>query len=217
MIVAMAVVTTMVMPPTLRWALRRIPLTEEERTRIEREDADAKGFVPNLERVLVAVDSSANGRLASRVAGLLAGSRRILTTALFVSPDGVARAVAASARRASAEHDLGGRDQTKDPAVADQGAARSKQGRQCRGHSAGDSIKTIAATARTADSEDVEGRKIEVDVATLDAEKTPHHIIENAVKKGYGLLIIGLEPMVGADELLLKPSHTSPAASRGSR
>jgi K+:H+ antiporter len=74
MIVAMAVITTVAMPPMLRWALARIPLGDEERLRLEREELDAKGFVPNLERLLLAADDSANGKFASRLAGLIAGS-----------------------------------------------------------------------------------------------------------------------------------------------
>jgi K+:H+ antiporter len=74
MIVAMAVITTMAMPPMLRWALARIPLGEEERLRLEREELDSKGFVPNLERLLLAADDSANGRFASRLVGLIGGS-----------------------------------------------------------------------------------------------------------------------------------------------
>jgi nucleotide-binding universal stress UspA family protein len=74
MIVAMAVITTMAMPPMLRWALARIPLGKEERIRLEREELDAKGFVPNLERLLLAADDSANGRFAAHLAGLIAGS-----------------------------------------------------------------------------------------------------------------------------------------------
>jgi predicted Kef-type K+ transport protein len=42
MIVAMAVITTMAMPPMLRWALARIPLGDEERLRLEREELDEK-------------------------------------------------------------------------------------------------------------------------------------------------------------------------------
>jgi Kef-type K+ transport system membrane component KefB/nucleotide-binding universal stress UspA family protein len=82
MIVAMAFVTTMAMPAMLRWALARVPLDEEEKERLEREERDARGFVPNLERLLLVVDRSANGRFASRIAGLLAGTRGILTTVL---------------------------------------------------------------------------------------------------------------------------------------
>ena len=38
MIVAMAVLTTMAMPPTLRWALSRIPMRKEEKQRLDREE-----------------------------------------------------------------------------------------------------------------------------------------------------------------------------------
>jgi Kef-type K+ transport system membrane component KefB len=82
MIVAMAVVTTMAMPPMLRWALSQVPLQPEEKARIEREEAEAQGFIANVERLLVAVDESPSGRFASRLAGLLAGSRRIPSTVL---------------------------------------------------------------------------------------------------------------------------------------
>ena len=82
MIVAMAVVTTMAMPPMLRWALGRLPLRDEEKARLEREEFEARGFVTSIERLLVAVDESENGRLASRLAGLLAGSRGIPSTVL---------------------------------------------------------------------------------------------------------------------------------------
>src|SRR5215469_14788366 len=86
MIVAMAVITTTAMPPTLRWALNRIPMRKEEKQRLEREEMEARGFVPNLERLLVAVDDSANGKIASRVAGMLAGTHGMPTTVLHI-PD----------------------------------------------------------------------------------------------------------------------------------
>jgi K+:H+ antiporter len=75
MIVAMAVITTLAMPPSLRWALKRLPIREEEQKRLDREEFEAKGFVSNLERILVAVDDSPNGLFAARIAGLIAGSR----------------------------------------------------------------------------------------------------------------------------------------------
>ena len=49
MIVAMAVITTMIMPPTLRWALQRIPIRKEEEQRLEREAFVERGFVTNLD------------------------------------------------------------------------------------------------------------------------------------------------------------------------
>jgi nucleotide-binding universal stress UspA family protein len=81
-IVTMAVVTTMVMPPMLRWSVARLPVRPEEKERLEREDLEERGFVSHLERLLVAVDSSGSGRLASRLVGLLAGVRQIPTTVL---------------------------------------------------------------------------------------------------------------------------------------
>jgi len=87
MIVAMAIITTTAMPPMLRWALSRVPLGKDEKARLEREEFEAKGFLPNLERLLLAVDESANGTFASRITGLIAGARGLPTTVLHVGPD----------------------------------------------------------------------------------------------------------------------------------
>jgi Kef-type K+ transport system membrane component KefB/nucleotide-binding universal stress UspA family protein len=85
-IVTMAVLTTMAMPPMLRWSLARLPLNKAERERLEREEMEANGFVSNLERLLLAVDDSANGKFASRLAGLIAGSKGMPTTVLQLPP-----------------------------------------------------------------------------------------------------------------------------------
>jgi Kef-type K+ transport system membrane component KefB/nucleotide-binding universal stress UspA family protein len=82
MIVAMAVVTTMAMPPMLRAALARLPLRKDEEERIEREAMDEKGFLPRLERLLLAADTSPVGRMAARLAGLLAGGQGMPVTIL---------------------------------------------------------------------------------------------------------------------------------------
>ena len=82
MIVAMAIVTTMIMPPSLRWALRRLPVRADEQLRLDMEMVEAKGFTTNVERFLVAVDEGASGRLASRLAGSLAGTRQKPVTVL---------------------------------------------------------------------------------------------------------------------------------------
>lgn len=86
MIVTTAVITTMAMPPMLRWALRRLPMSDEERKRLEKEDLDAKGFVSKFERLLIAADESDNGKFASRLAGFIAGRRGIPVTVLPVAP-----------------------------------------------------------------------------------------------------------------------------------
>ena len=91
MIVTMAVITTMAMPPTLRWALSRIPMRKEEKHRLEREDMEASGFVPNLERLLLAVDDSANGKFAIAASGRHASpahnDRMTPTTVMHIKAD----------------------------------------------------------------------------------------------------------------------------------
>jgi nucleotide-binding universal stress UspA family protein len=96
LIVLMAMITTMTMPPMLRWALRRLPLRAEERERLEREELDARGFLPNLERLLLALDGSANGKFASRLAGVIAGSGDKPTTIIEL---GAEKSPAPAARR----------------------------------------------------------------------------------------------------------------------
>jgi Kef-type K+ transport system membrane component KefB/nucleotide-binding universal stress UspA family protein len=84
MIVTMAVLTTMAMPPMLRWALRRLPMRKEEKERLEKEELDRKGFVSQFERLLVTADESPNGKFASALAGFIAGQRGMPVTVLHV-------------------------------------------------------------------------------------------------------------------------------------
>jgi Kef-type K+ transport system membrane component KefB/nucleotide-binding universal stress UspA family protein len=87
MIVAMAVVTTMAMPPTLRWMMGRVPLRDEEMRRLEKEEAEGTESVPQMERALVHVDGSANGGLTAILAGLFAARQGVLTTVLEAPRD----------------------------------------------------------------------------------------------------------------------------------
>ena len=103
MIVTMAVITTMAMPPTLRWALSRLPMRKEEKQRLEREEMEAKGFVPKLERLLLAVDESANAKFATRIAGLIAGGSAMPTTVMQIKTDKKTGKAAAEAARQKAE------------------------------------------------------------------------------------------------------------------
>jgi len=70
------------MPPMLRWALRRLPMTPEEKERIEREALDERGFVARLERLLVVVDDSAIGKFTARLAGMIGGGSGMPITLL---------------------------------------------------------------------------------------------------------------------------------------
>jgi len=82
MIVTMAIATTLAMPPTLRWALRRVPMREDEKSQLAREAAEGREFLTRVQRLLVVVDHSANGRLALQLAGRIAESRRTTITVL---------------------------------------------------------------------------------------------------------------------------------------
>ncbi|HXS20010.1 MAG TPA: cation:proton antiporter [Steroidobacteraceae bacterium] len=94
-IVVMALVTTLAMPPMLRWALQRLPMRAEEAARLEREALEERGFLSGVERLLLAADSSPSGQLASRLAGLIAGVRQIPATALHFERTTTAQSAAA--------------------------------------------------------------------------------------------------------------------------
>src|SRR5262245_8193039 len=132
MIVAMAVATTMAMPPMLRWALARVPIRKAEKERLEHEEFEARGFVPNLERLLLVVDESPNGKFAARLGGLIAGTRGLPITVLPLSADKRARRAngkqeaseddveqAVEAVKAAAETSERGRDGEDDSAAVD--------------------------------------------------------------------------------------------------
>jgi len=87
MIVTMAVITTVVMPPTLRWSLSRLPMRKEEKQRLEREEMEEKGFVSKMERLLLAVDESNNAKLSTRIVGLIAGGGAMPTTVMHIKND----------------------------------------------------------------------------------------------------------------------------------
>src|SRR6202030_4064974 len=101
LIVTMAIVTTMAMPPMLRWSLKRLPMRKKERIRLEREELDAKSFVTNLERLLLAADDSANGKFASRLVGVIAGSGGKPTTIVDLSKEDLGKKAAKSKEAAT--------------------------------------------------------------------------------------------------------------------
>ncbi|HYZ39609.1 MAG TPA: cation:proton antiporter, partial [Stellaceae bacterium] len=162
MIVAMAVVTTMAIPPMLRWALAGLPLRADEKSRLEREEFEARGFVANIERLLVAVDESENGRFASRLAGLLAGSRRIPSTVLQL------------------------------------GSELTRADRRARSAEIGSIVRETAGAAQIESAKAYAGQA-EVDVTTQVREEPREQAVAAEARKGYGLLLIGLEPTAAAN------------------
>jgi Kef-type K+ transport system membrane component KefB/nucleotide-binding universal stress UspA family protein len=164
-IVAMAVITTMAMPPMLRWALARVPMRKAEKERLDREELEAKEFVPNLERLLLAVDESPNGKFAARLAGLIAGSRALPTTVLSLQPNG--KSAAAEGMKTDGD------------------SAASKEARSS------DVVRAAAQTTRDSHDEQLPLSPIDITVRTL--EKPSEEAVATEAKKGYGLLIVGIK------------------------
>jgi Kef-type K+ transport system membrane component KefB/nucleotide-binding universal stress UspA family protein len=161
-IVTMAILTTMAMPPMLRWALARLPLHKAERERLEREELEQKGFVSNLERLLLAVDESPNGKFASRLAGLIAGAKGMPTTLLQLS-------FGKRTQKASAL------TEEENPEMVVKVAAEANTGRKAKAE---------------------EVKPDPVDITTKVPEKPADEAIASEAKKGYDLLVIGLEKTI---------------------
>lgn len=170
MIVAMAICTTMAMPPMLRWALARVPMRRAEKERLEREEIEARGFVPNLERLLLAVDDGPNGRFTSRLAGLLAGQRGLPTTVLPLTP---------AAGQAF--------DKESETARADKAVARET----------GRAVEATAEDSKKATEEEEEPGKADVIVRPVEAP-IPEAVAEEA-EKGYDILFVGIDKMRAKD------------------
>jgi len=175
MIVAMAICTTMAMPPMLRWALARVPMRRAEKERLEREEIEARGFVPNLERLLLAVDHSTNGRFTSRLAGLLAGQRGLPTTVLPVTE--------AAGKAAEEQVD----EQKAETTSADKVVARE----------AGRAVEATAEDSKKAAAEEEEPAKVDVIVRPVEAP-IPEAVAKEA-EKGYDILFVGIEKMRAKD------------------
>jgi K+:H+ antiporter len=162
LIVTMAVITTMSMPPMLRWALKRVPMREDERIRLEREEIDARSFVTNLERLLLAVDDSPNGKFAARLAGVIGGSGGKPTTVLRLT------------------------EGNPDRPVPERSDGEKRSGDPSR------HVKSAAARVTTLESHPDEERQGSVDVTTVRKRTIGPDEIEAEARKGYDLLIVGV-------------------------
>ena len=168
MIVAMAILTTLAMPPSLRWALSRLPMRKEEKERLEREELEAKGFVSNFERLLVAVDSSANGQFASRVAGMIAGVRSIPTTVMQIAP-----------RKKSDKPDPSDEEEAKEAAEA-----------------AAQLLKDAAAQIQKRKTAKEKKSDPGLDVTVIANQAPAPEVVAEEAEKGYDLLVMGLEKTI---------------------
>jgi nucleotide-binding universal stress UspA family protein len=170
LIVTMAVVTTMAMPAMLRWALKRLPLRKKERLRLEREELDSRGFVTNLERLLLAADDSINGKIAARLVGAIAGSGGKPTTILELN---------------------NGRDKKaakiKSEKPEGNGAAAKSNGEVSE-----QEVKTAAEATTTLEAHSDEEKPGKVNVIRRQHESASPEAVAGEARKGYDLLVIGI-------------------------
>jgi Kef-type K+ transport system membrane component KefB/nucleotide-binding universal stress UspA family protein len=185
-IVLMAVVTTLCMPPLLRWALARVPIREEEQARLETEAEEEKDLLPKLERVLVGLDDGDNGRLASRLAGWLIGARHLTATVMHLDgtergsgstslpSHGLIEAAETAARKVEAKDKLQAAEtKDRDPPPINMAAQEAKAERiQVRELISILTVETLNDTRGDAGTE------------AILAE----------ARNGYGLLFLGLDP-----------------------
>lgn len=167
-IVAMAVVTTMAMPATLRWALARLPMREEERNRLARQEFEQQSFLSKFERILLAVDSSASSDLATRIAGYFAALRKMPITVLHINGQdhGADREAEYQVRQPGRTEGTSLAEQVKESAQRTVGRLNSPEDA-----SDGDVHITTAATSG--------------DLKALLAE---------GAEKGHDMLFVGIEP-----------------------
>src|SRR6476469_6886347 len=196
MIVAMAVITTTAMPPTLRWALNRIPMRKEEKQRIEREELEQRGFVPNLERLLIAVDDSPNGKFASRVAGVLAGTHGMPATVLHIpEPSKIESTMAEDPDKvpaAPSPDEKPNGNQTTNDRKDDKKSDRETEKQEEKEEVAGEVVQQAAAQVKSK-QKDEDKADAPVEVTTVVHEQPSPAAIAEEAEKGYDIFIIGLE------------------------
>ena len=204
MIVAMAIATTMAMPPMLRWALTGLPMSKEEETRMQREAMDQRGFLPRLERLLLAADESPVGRMAARLAGLVAGAHGMPVTILKLDGEPAGRPSTVGDEGLSPE-EINQRDRPGVLGHKEQTDARDEIRKEITGaHSrtkSADELKTDPVVNEVKAGAKKSAAKVIADEAEPDPEKVhltarvpldpPADVVRDEARKGYDLMLIG--------------------------
>jgi Kef-type K+ transport system membrane component KefB/nucleotide-binding universal stress UspA family protein len=214
MIVTMAVITTMAMPPMLRAALTGLPMSKDEEIRIQRETIDQRGFLPQIERLLLAVDETAVGRTAARLAGLLAGAQGMPVTILKLksgqasgedaAPRDLRKNDEPSDENKDAKSDSTHTEQadSKDIAQKDLSSAQSREenAAELKADPLANEVKEGArrsAAKMIADEAEPDPEKVHL-IARVPLDPAPA-VVKDEARKGYDLMFIGLEQSVEDD------------------
>lgn len=179
-IVAMAIVTTLAMPPTLRFALARLPMRSEERERLDQENFEDKSFLSQFERILVAADSSENSRLAARISAFYASVRGTPISVLDVD---------AAMKLDGGMKDVGGSAQKETNNTTDGAKRLAAEVEDNASKIAGDKER---GDKKGEDEGDFEPRKVHVTQSVM--EGTLAECLGENSKKGHDLLFAGVTP-----------------------
>jgi nucleotide-binding universal stress UspA family protein len=96
-IVMVAIVTSLMAPPLLRWTLSKVEIGEEEALRLQQEEQASRSFVKNIHRVLMPTRGGPNVQLAAQLVSHMAHQNEMEVTALFALSDKKPHAGAANA------------------------------------------------------------------------------------------------------------------------
>ncbi|MEH2071452.1 MAG: cation:proton antiporter [Nostoc sp.] len=86
-IVMVAIVTSLMAPPFLRYTLSKVVMGEEEARRLEQEEQASRSFVKQIHRILVPTSGGPNIQLAAQLVGHMAHQNSIEVTALYALSD----------------------------------------------------------------------------------------------------------------------------------
>ncbi|MGF1934573.1 MAG: cation:proton antiporter [Nostoc sp. ChiQUE02] len=86
-IVMVAIVTSLMAPPLLRWTLSKVVMGEEEARRLEQEEQDSRSFIKQIHRVLIPTSGGPNIQLAAQLVGYMAHQNSIEVTSLYALSD----------------------------------------------------------------------------------------------------------------------------------
>ena len=82
-IVMVAIVTSLMAPPLLRWTLSKVEIGEEEAQRLQQEDQASRSFIKRIHRVLIPTAGGVNMQLAAQLVSHIAHQNPVEVTALF--------------------------------------------------------------------------------------------------------------------------------------
>lgn len=86
-IVMVAIVTSLMAPPLLRWSLSHVEIGEEEAQRLQQEELNSRSFIKRIRRVLLPTQGGPNVRLAAQLVSHLAHQNSLEVTALYAKRD----------------------------------------------------------------------------------------------------------------------------------